>query len=84
VAPHASVEYDRRLSATAIGPVWYSDRPDAVFNIPANQIGGQVLDLTAGATLRLRSGFLFSVDYRSLIDRAAVQHLLRIGVSTKI
>jgi hypothetical protein len=73
----------RRLSATSIDPVWYADRPDTVFPIAANQIGTQPLTLGLGATLRLQSGFLFNVDYRSIIDRDAVQHLLRIELSTK-
>jgi uncharacterized protein YhjY with autotransporter beta-barrel domain len=84
VTPTFAVEYDRRLSATSIAPLWYADRPDTVFFIPANQIGAEALNLDIGATLRLPSGWLFSTDYRSIIDRTAVQHLLRLGLSTKL
>jgi large repetitive protein len=84
VTPHFAVEYDRRLSATSIAPIWYADRPDTVFWVPANQIGSQPLNLELGGTLQLPGSFLFSVDYRSLIDRSAVQHLLRLGISTKL
>jgi outer membrane autotransporter protein len=84
VTPRLSIEFDHRLSATSVDPVWYADRPDTVFPIAANQIGTQPLTLGLGTTLRLPSGFLFDVDYRSIIDRAAVQHLLRIELSTKM
>ncbi|HEV3087297.1 MAG TPA: autotransporter outer membrane beta-barrel domain-containing protein [Candidatus Elarobacter sp.] len=84
VAPHLDLEYGRRLSATSVGPVWYADRPDTVFNIPAHQIGSQPLTLGAGTTLRLPSGWLFYVDYRSIIDRDAVRHLLQLQLSTKL
>jgi uncharacterized protein with beta-barrel porin domain len=83
VTPRGSLEFGRRLSAIGTAPLWYADRPGVIFSAPANQSGTQPLTLGAGGTLRLPRGYLFNVDYRSIIDRAAVQHLLTLGVSAK-
>ena len=84
VSPHVAFEYRRRLSASSIAPVWYADRPATVYGIGADQVGSQPLELTAGGTLRTQGGFLFTIDYRSIIDRAAVLHVLRLGLSKRV
>ena len=72
------------VPATSSASLWYADHPTVPFGIDARQIGASPLNLAVGATLRLDGGFLFSADYRSIIDRTAVQHLLRVGLSTKL
>jgi uncharacterized protein YhjY with autotransporter beta-barrel domain len=84
VAPRFGIEYDRRLSATSVAPLWYADRPDTIFDVNAYQVGSRPLQLDAGATVRLSQAFLFNVDYRTIVDQAAVAHLLRLSVSTKL
>jgi uncharacterized protein YhjY with autotransporter beta-barrel domain len=84
VTPHFAIEFGHRLSATSTDPIWYADRPDTIFPILANQIGSQPLTFDFGESLRLRSGFVFDADYRSIVDRQAVQHLLRLQLSTKL
>jgi hypothetical protein len=82
-APRFAVEYDRRLSGNSVAPVWYSDRPDVPFALPANQIGAHPLSVGAGAAVRLPQAFLFNVDYRAIVDQASVQHLITIGISVR-
>jgi uncharacterized protein YhjY with autotransporter beta-barrel domain len=84
VSPRAAIEYGRRLSATSSASLWYADHPTVPFGIDARQIGASPLNVAVGATLRLDGGFLFSADYRSIIDRESVSHLLRIGISTRL
>jgi outer membrane autotransporter protein len=84
VSPDAAIEYGRRLSTNGSQTIWYADRPASPFEIGTTRMGASPLTLQVGATLRLDGGFLFNAEYRTVIDREAVAHLLRVGLSAKI
>ncbi|GAC1583627.1 MAG: hypothetical protein NVS3B7_19000 [Candidatus Elarobacter sp.] len=84
VAPRFAAEYDRRFSGDRVAPLWYVDNPRTTFAVPVRAGGSRTLLLSIGGTAQLQHGFLFNLDYRTVLDHDTVEHALRVGLSTAL